>query len=425
MHPHGGERSAIVSVGNELLFGETVDTNAAWLGRTLAQLGLPVVRRFTVGDVAADIQDAVRAAMDAAEVVIVSGGLGPTADDLTKPSVASLLGRELVADEAARVAVERRFLSSGHTKVPKLGHGQSEVPAGAVVLENRLGTAPGLWLDHDGRCVVLLPGVPRELKGIVQGPLRPRLEERVRARGGLPVHHVLVRTTGIPESRLAEQVDAELEGLPAEVLSGVDLAYLPDLLGVELRFSARSRDPVDARERIGRLLAALETVLAPWRFEAESGDLVEALLEALRARGLSLAVAESCTGGLALKRLTDRPGASQVIVGGVVAYANETKVQALGVPSELIERDGAVSESVARAMAVGVAERLGTAAGIGITGVAGPGGGTDDKPVGTVWIAVSVDGEVTAQLGRFGGDREAVRTRAAQAALAQLFRRLT
>jgi nicotinamide-nucleotide amidase len=409
--------AALVSVGNELLYGETVDTNAAWLAKSLAALGIPVVRKHTVGDAHDEIQGAVRAAMSAADLVIVSGGLGPTADDVTKQAVAELLGRELRLDRELIRALEERFRARGYARLPAPNVSQAEVPSGATVLRNPHGTAPGLVLETDGAAVVLLPGVPRELRGIFEGDLLGDL--RARFAGRLePVQHRVVHTTGVAESRLAELLAPRL---PAD-MGPVTLAYLPDIRGVDLRLTAKGVPADEARAWLDRVEVLLDPVVREWRYESESGDAAEALLTALARAGKRLAVAESCTGGLIAKRLTDQPGASRVFVGGVVAYDDRVKVRDLGVSEDDLRREGAVSESVARRMALGVAERFDVSAGIGVTGVAGPGGGTPAKPVGTVWVGVALDGAAEANLLHLGGDRQAIRERAAQEAIARLLR---
>jgi nicotinamide-nucleotide amidase len=411
--------AALVTVGNELLYGETVDTNAAWMARSLADLGIPVVRKLTVGDVAPDIQVAVRSAMEVAELVLVGGGLGPTSDDVTKPAVAAMLGRKLELDQGLLGRLEAFFRARGLASMPVLNRTQAEVPQGATVLRNPQGTAQGLALEEHGVWVVMLPGVPRELRAIFEGDLRDFIVERFGPRAR-KLHHRLIHTTGIAESKLAELVEAVL---PAD-MGPVTIAYLPDLRGVDLRLTARGVSAAEAATWLDRIEAAVAPVVAPWRFDAESGDIVEALTAALRRTGKKVAVAESCTGGLIAKRITDRAGSSEVFVGGLIAYANDVKIAQLGVSPQDLARHGAVSEAVAGQMARGVADRFGAAAGIGITGIAGPGGGTPDKPVGTVWRAVSLDGEVEARLLTFVGDREAIRERAAQEALAALHRRV-
>ncbi len=415
----GVPRAVIVTVGDEILLGRTVDTNAAWLGRELAQLGIPVTRRYTVADLDGEIRGAVAQAMETADLVLVSGGLGPTPDDLTRDSVAGLLGLPLRVDEKLLDALRRRFRERGLDELPPNNVSQATVPEGATTLSNPHGTAPGLAMEARGSLVVLLPGVPRELRGIFAEGVVPL----VRARFGprlVPVQIRVIHTTGVPESLLAQRVD---EYLPEDT-GPVSLAFLPDVRGVDLRFTARGVGAEEAERWFERLDEALGPALGPWRFEAAQGDLVEAVSEALKVRVLTLAVAESCTGGLIAKRLTDRPGSSEIFAGAVVAYADDAKVRHLGVDPEDIARHGAVSETVALAMAHGVAERFGADAGIGVTGVAGPGGGTDEKPVGTVWYAAVLGGEAVARCERFPGDRETVRERSAQAALALLLRLL-
>jgi nicotinamide-nucleotide amidase len=409
-----------VTVGDEILLGETVDTNAAWLGKELARCGIPVVRRSAVADVDADIRRAVAEGVNDADVVLVSGGLGPTPDDLTRDSVAALLGRPLHVDGTLLEALRARFRDRGHGELPATNVSQAMVPEGARTLPNSRGTAPGLAMEAEGSLIVLLPGVPRELRAIFAEGVEPLLRERFGDRL-VPVRLRYIHTTGIAESRLAELV---ADHLPEDT-GPVSLAFLPDLRGVELRLTARGVSREEADLWFRRLEEALEPAVGPWRFEAPEGDLVEAVSEALRARRLTLAVAESCTGGLIAKRLTDRPGASDILQGGIVAYANEAKMRHLGVDDATLEAHGAVSEPVALAMATGVAERFGADAGIGVTGLAGPDGGTAEKPVGTVWYAVALGGVAVARKERFPGDREAVRERAAQAALSLLLSRLS
>jgi nicotinamide-nucleotide amidase len=413
-------RAAIVTVGDELLLGETVDSNAAWLGRELSSLGVPVVERFTVGDVDDDIRRAVRRATDAAELVLVTGGLGPTKDDRTRPAVADLLGAPLRVDPDLLEALEARFRSRGFTRLPPLNHSQAEIPEGASILANPRGTAPGLALLTDGGAlVVLLPGVPDEMRDIVRGDFRAVLAETFGDRLR-PLHHRLIHTTGIAESELAGRLE---DALPGD-MGPVSLAFLPDLRGVDLRLTARGVDEARAREWLDRVEAALSPVVGPFRFEAETGDLVEAVSRALEDVDLVMAAAESCTGGLVAKRMTDRPGSSRVFRGGIVAYANQVKVDVLGVDAATLESEGAVSEPVARQMALGVCRALDAPVGVGVTGIAGPEGGSDEKPVGLVWYAVSIRGRVEARSQVFGPDREGIRERSAQAVLADLLRRL-
>lgn len=418
----GAPTAVLVTVGDELLLGETVDSNAAWLGRRLARLGIDVARRHTVADDDDEIARATREGLETADLVLLTGGLGPTEDDRTRDAVSGLLDRTLSVDEELLAALEERFRRRGYETLPERNVSQAEVPEGAEVLPNPTGTAPGLALETgSGRTVVLLPGVPAEMEGIfdasVERLLRERLGERLR-----PVHMRILHTTGISESDLAGRVDEVLESYDGPV----EVAWLPDPRGVDLRLTVRgARDPDEATRELDRVESLVEPVIDPFRFEAaESGDLVEDVHRALEESGRKLAVAESCTGGLVAKRITDRPGSSAVFVGGIVAYANAAKVDRLGVDPALLEREGAVSEQVAVAMAEGVARAFGTACGLGVTGVAGPDGGTPEKPVGLVWYAAAVDGRARAEHRHFPGDRTSVRERSGQAALALLLEML-
>ena len=415
-------RAAVVSVGNELLSGQTVDTNAAWLSSALATRGISVVRRYTVGDIESDIDEALGAACAVAELVVVSGGLGPTPDDRTKAAVAERLGLTLVPDDGVRRAVEARYAAGGYATVPKASIGQWMVPAGGRPLSNPLGTAPGLFLENDETVIVLLPGVPNEFKAIVEGDLFAALSEKGLVRGG--IHHRIVYTTGIAESALCESLESMRSALAVDPLAGMELAYLPDLLGVDLRFTIFGGTADGAQLRFDSTLAALSEVVGPWRFESESGDLAEAVHRLLLRERRTLAVAESCTGGLVGKRLTDTPGSSETFRGGLICYTNASKVALADIDAEELARAGAVSDLVAAGLAEGAVTALGADVGIGVTGVAGPGGGSPDKPLGTVWFATSVNGNTETVVRNFSGDRGTVRARAAQTALALVYRRL-
>lgn len=413
--------AALVSVGDELLLGETVDTNAAWLGRELAAMGIPVVAGFTVPDDGEGIRKALTEAISLASLVVVTGGLGPTRDDLTLASVAEHLGRALSEDPGLLAALEERFRARGLSPLPPSNRSQALVPEGAEAMPNPLGTAPGILFDlAEAGLVVLLPGVPSEMKAIFAASVAPAVRSRFAGRLA-PVAHRMIRTTGIAESVLADRLDPLLDDLP----EGVSVAFLPDVVGVDLRLTARGfEDPAEAEEALSDLAHRLGDVVGPFRFESVTGDLAQALGDRLVDLGLTVAVAESCTGGLIAKRLTDVPGASRYFLGGVAAYSNGAKGILAGVDPALTEEIGAVSSEVAVALADGVRARLSADAGIGVTGIAGPGGGTEDKPVGTVWFAASLGARTEVRREVFSGDRDMVRHRAAQAAMALLLRLL-
>lgn len=413
--------AAIVSVGDELLYGETGDTNGTWLAQRLSLLGLQVLCRWVVGDVPAGIRQAVHDALETAEVVLVTGGLGPTPDDLTREAVAELLGISLDLDPGLLEKLKTRFRARGYAELPEESQSMAEVPRGGTVLPNPHGAAPGLAMESpEGRLCILLPGVPKEMRGIFGQGVEPLLRKRLSTRLS-PARHRMIHTFGVPESVLASEIR---EVLPAD-LGDVSLAYLPDLLGLRLRLTARGTGgEADAEASLQGMEDLLDPVLTKYRYEAKSGDLAEAVGTALLRTGDTLAVAESCTGGLISKRMTDLPGSSRYFLGGVVAYANEVKTGVLGVDEGLIRKDGVVGEAVAKALAEGVARKLEASVGMGVTGIAGPDGNTPGKPVGTVCYAVSLGGETVARREVFPGNREAVRERAGHAALALLLRLL-
>lgn len=403
-----------MTVGDELLLGRTVDTNAAWLSERLARLGAPVVRRYTVGDDDEAIRDAVRAALVDAEVVLTSGGLGPTSDDRTRDAVAAALGRGLAVDPEILDRLTERFRARGYDALPPANRRQAQVPEGGVALPNPVGTAPGLLLEEDGRVIGLLPGVPRELRAVFPGiedELRARYRDRLR-----PVVLRTLHTSGIPESVLAPRVEAALEGY-----DGVEVAFLPDLVGVDVRLTVRGAGALDAARALDGAEERLGPVVEAHRIPG-SGDVAREVLSLLAGQGRTLGLAESCTGGLVAQRITDVPGASAVFLGGIVSYSNGAKMRHLGVEAKLLEAHGAVSRPVAMAMARGAVRAFGANCGVGITGVAGPGGGSPEKPVGTVHVAVVVDDRSAAEEWHFPEDREAVRIRSAQAALLLLLR---
>jgi len=411
--------AAIVSVGDELLFGETVDTNGTWLAQNLSLLGLEVLCRWVVGDVPAGIRQAVHDALETADVVLVTGGLGPTPDDLTREAVAELLGISLDLDPGLLEDLKTRFRARGYPELPEESQSMPEVPRGGTVLPNPHGAAPGLAMENpEGRLCILLPGVPKEMRGIYGQGVEPLLRKRLSTRLS-PATHRVIHTFGVPESVLASEIQDVLPTDPSDV----SLAYLPDLLGLRLRLTARGTGG-EVEASLQGIEDLLEPVLTKYRYEAKSGDLAEAVGTALLRTGDTLAVAESCTGGLISKRMTDLPGSSRYFLGGVVAYANEVKTGVLGVDEDLIRKDGVVGEAVAKALAEGVARRLEASVGMGVTGIAGPDGHTPDKPVGTVCYAVCLGGETVARREVFPGDREAVRERAGHAALGLLLRLL-
>lgn len=405
----------LVTIGTELLLGFTLDTNGAEIARSLADLGVRVVRRTAVGDRGDEIADAVRSALGRTGAVITTGGLGPTRDDVTKKAVAELFDAPLEFDDTVWADLLARFARVQRAPAPS-NRTQAEVPRGATVLRNRWGTAPGLWLEGSAGLVIMLPGVPHEMAKLLEHEVAPRLAARG---GGAVIRSRTVRTTGIPESTLAERM-GEIEG----EIAPLTLAYLPGLDGVDLRLSAWQLSPGETDSRL-RAAADLLRERAGEHFYGEGDtDLAAVVLDLARAQGLRIGAAESCTGGLVGARLTEVPGSSEVFLGAVVPYDNELKTRLLGVPAELIAQHGAVSEPVARAMALGAGPALGVDLAVAVTGIAGPGGGSEAKPVGTVWLGVARGERVESRRTILLGSRHDLRARAAQAALFLLYRSL-
>ncbi len=404
----------VVTIGTELLLGQILDTNAAELGRALAAAGVEVVRHTSVADRPEVIRAAVTDALERTGFVITTGGLGPTRDDMTKREVAAVFGKALELDESVLRSLEDRFRRLGRA-MPAVNRTQAEVPAGATVLPNPRGTAPGLWVEAEARVVVMLPGVPSEMRGLLAEEVLPRIAARS---SGRVVRSRSVRTTGIAESALAERV-----GAIEEEIAPLTLAYLPSAEGVDLRVTAWGLDEADAERRLSQVAALLRERAAEHAYGADGADLAAVVLDQLGARKARLVVAESCTGGLLGARITAVPGASRVFIGGVVAYDDVVKSGMLDVPPELLERHGAVSEQVVSAMAEGVQRQFAVDAALAITGIAGPTGGTPEKPVGTVWLAARFGAQTRALKRIFPGDRGEIRARSAQAAL-DVLRRL-
>src|SRR6185503_9456398 len=387
--------------------------------RELATIGLRIAQRTSVGDDAADIARAVRDALDRTGAVITTGGLGPTSDDLTKPSIAAIFGRAMHLDEAHVAWMEERWRKRFNAPLPASNRNQAMIPDGAVKLTNNHGSAPGIWLEDDrGRWVAMLPGVPREMRGMLADTIVPRLRERYTT--GTVVRSLTLRTTGIGESLLADRIEA-MDGGP---LAGVSLAYLPSIAGVDLRLTVRDLPADRADATLETAASRLRSHVGDAIYGEDDADLAAIVLEMLRRRGLTLAVAESCTGGLLGARLTAIPGSSDVVRGGVIAYHNDIKRDLLGVEDSVLREHGAVSEEVVRHMATAARAVAKANVGLGITGVAGPGGGTPEKPVGTVWIGADVEGTVTAKQLNLWGDRDEIRQRSAQWTMELLRRQL-
>jgi nicotinamide-nucleotide amidase len=405
-------RAAILAVGSELLTPLRLDTNSLFITEQLNLLGIEVVSKAVVGDDRGELAHALRTALGRVDLVVLSGGLGPTDDDITREVAAEVLNRPLAEDEILTGRLRARFAARFAGPMPEINRRQAMVPSGARVVENTRGSAPGLWLDQDGRVVLMLPGPPRELKpmlqALVDGPLRERSSGTVLVRR-------VVRMAGRIESQ-AEEVLQPLYRQWNAASPPIAATILSALGQLELHLSVKA-----SREAAATVLEAavgqVVDVFGGDVFTADGQTLEQVVGELLAGRALTIAVAESCTGGLLTSRLTDVAGSSRYVGTSVITYSNEAKTRLLEVTPELIAEHGAVSEPVALAMATGVRARAGADVGVGVTGIAGPGGGTPDKPVGTVAVAVVTARVTRSRVFRFLGEREQVKFQASQAAL--------
>ena len=414
------KRAVIIAVGSELLTPHRIDTNSLLLTTRLNALGIEVRHKLVVGDDRADIADTLQYAMGHADLVVMTGGLGPTEDDLTRETVAARLGLPL--DEAPEIveAIQARFAARG-LEMPAINRRQALVPAGAIVIPNARGTAPGLWIEHESTVILLLPGPPRELRPMFERLARERLATRS---GGHRVYRRLLRMTGRTELHVEETTQPLYSKWRASSPS-IETTILASLGQIELHLATTATDASVAEGLLDGATAELAAVLGKDLVSTDGASLEEVVGRLLCEEGSWVAVAESCTGGLVTSRLTDVPGSSAYVHAGWTLYSNEAKIALLGVDERLIREHGAVSEEVAEAMAVGARHRAGVDFGLGVTGIAGPGGGSDEKPIGTVCVALAgPDGSTRVRRVQLPGERDRVKFQASQAALDMLRRAL-
>ena len=403
----------LITIGSELLAGVTLNTNALFVGDQLGRFGLTLSRQISIPDENDAIIATLRESMARADWVIVSGGLGPTNDDITKNAIARLLDRPLVLHDDLLAQLRERYTRAARAVTASLDT-QALLPQDAETIPNPVGTAVGFYLKQGKTTLVAVPGVPREMHPMISDYIVPRIAAEAKVRTTV----VTWSTTGLPESRLYEQLEPFMSRH-----SEISVAFLPSTLGVRLRFLAAGGD--DAKSKLARWCDEIRPIVGEALYSEQDEGLPTVLGRLLASRNLTLALAESCTGGLAAKRMTDVPGSSAYVLAGFVTYSNQAKTDLLGVPANLIAEHGAVSEEVAKAMSDGAREKTGADCAVSITGVAGPDGGTEEKPVGTVWIACAMRGtETVARKLHFLGNREMIRERTAQAALNLLRRQL-
>jgi nicotinamide-nucleotide amidase len=402
-------RAEIIAVGSELLTAERLDTNSLFLTAELNRIGIRVAHKAVVGDGPEEMTSSFRHALERADVIVSSGGLGPTDDDRTRTTVAELLGRKLHLNQEILHRIQERFRRYNRP-MPEINARQAMVPEGAAILPNSRGTAPGLWLEANGRIIILLPGVPSELRGLFEMEVKPRLMriapcERLFTRE--------LRVTGLPESEVEVRVSPVYAIYP-----DVEVTILASPSGIQLHPRVWSKDAAQAEKMLDEMTARMALPLGENLVSMYGETMEEAVGRLLTENRATIAVAESCTGGMLAEHLTNLAGSSNYFLGGVVCYSNEMKTALAGVPAHLIETKGAVSAEVAAALADGIRKGSGATIGIGVTGVAGPGGGTPDKPVGLVHIGIADEHGPRSREFRFSaGDRDRNRQMATQAAL--------
>jgi nicotinamide-nucleotide amidase len=382
-------KAIIITIGDELLIGQVVDTNSAWIAQQLNSIGIDVYRRIAVGDVHEDILKALKEAEQSADVILTTGGLGPTKDDITKHAVNQYFGGILVMNSAILKQVTAFFTQ---LKRPMLESNiqQAMLPDNCIPIHNKNGTAPGMWFERNGKVFVSMPGVPFEMKAMMKDDVLPRLKKSVKSQF---IIHKTVQTAGIGESFLAEKIKDFENALP----SNVKLAYLPNLSLIRLRLTGYGDDEVKLNEQLTTLQKELVKQAGEFVFWLEDEPIEQIVGKLLKQKNATLSTAESCTGGYIAHRITSVPGSSQYYIGSVIAYANEIKENMLGVKIETIEKYGAVSEETVLEMATNVRREMKTDYAIAVSGIAGPDGGTPEKPVGTIWVALADKDGVTAK----------------------------
>jgi nicotinamide-nucleotide amidase len=396
MHPRQSD-ATIITIGDELLIGQTIDTNSAWMAQELNKIGIWVHRRIAVGDVWKDIWQSLEEESRLSDIILITGGLGPTADDITKPLLCQYFGGRLVVNEEAMTNVKTIF--EVYLKRPLLERNlkQAEVPDVCTVIQNKRGTAPGMWFDKDGKVFVSMPGVPHEMKGMMTSSVLPMLQERFHLQ---PIVHRTLVTAGIGESFLAERIKDFESTLPANI----KLAYLPSYGMVKLRLSTRGNNPKMVAE-LEAEFDMLKQQVADVMVVDEDKTMWQVVADVLLRQGKTLATAESCTGGYIAHLLTSQSGSSRYYLGGAITYDNALKQSITGVQQETLDTHGAVSAETVREMAEGIRNRTGADYALSVSGIMGPDGGSPEKPVGTVWVGIAGKEETSTHQFQFRFDR--------------------
>ena len=402
----------IITIGDEILIGQIVDTNSAWMAKELNAIGIKVKQITSVSDDADHIMEALAQAEKRARIILITGGLGPTKDDITKFTLARYFNMGMRRDAGVLETVENIFKKYNRPMIES-NIKQADVPDGCIVIQNKNGTAPCMWFDHGENIIVSMPGVPFEMMYLMQEEILPRLTKAF----DLPfIYHKTILTANLGESFLAQEIAGIEDSLPADI----KLAYLPKLGQVRLRLSTSGPDEQQLKDKVEVYAQQIITKLKPYIVAEEDISLEEAILKIMKEKGLTLSTAESCTGGYISHLITKHPGCSAVFAGGAVTYSYELKESVLGVKAETLAKYGAVSEQTVKEMAAGAISHFNTDYSVAVSGIAGPDGGTDDKPVGTVWIAVANKNKVVARLFTFGNKRIQNIERSASSALSMV-----
>ncbi len=391
-------KATIVTIGDELLIGQVIDTNSAWIAQELNKIGIWVKRRVSVGDVWDEIWKTLDEESKEADVILITGGLGPTADDITKPLLCKYFGGELKTDEKVLAHIQHLFETVYRRPFTDRNRKQAEVPTVCTVIHNARGTAPGMWFEKNDTIFVSMPGVPHEMKGMMSDIILQKIAERF---PGNIISHRTLLTAGIGESFLADHIQQWEEQLP----SNIKLAYLPNYGMVRLRITGTATDKRLLEAQLDEEFLKLKNLVKEWLVIDEDRSMPQVVSSILKERGQTLSTAESCTGGYIAHLLTKEPGASAFFLGGVVSYANDVKENVLKVSNETLETNGAVSRPTVEQMVQGSLDLMKTDYALAVSGIMGPDGGTPEKPVGSVWVAVGKQGKIVSQHFNFRFDR--------------------
>lgn len=421
--------ASILSIGDEILLGQIMNTNAAWMSSQLTSLGIRVRHHIVIGDQFDRIQNALDFCNKDTNFIFITGGLGPTHDDITVESLAKYLKSELIFDEDWFNRMKAFFVSRGRV-MPDNNRKQAFRPKNSIRIDNEWGTAPGHWIEKNNITYICTPGVPYEMEGMFRSYILPKISKLPSLKTSLKIYTRNLFTTGMGESLMAAKLDTLTPSLESFLNDGLELAWLPSPYGVKLRFTVKTNSEEEAQMKMDHLESHFQKAFGDYIFAKNSAVGVEVKLEEvigtlLNSKKKTLALAESCTGGLTTSRLTDIAGSSNYIIGSIVSYSNQIKTSALGVSESDLTQYGAVSDQVARAMANGIRNRFKSDYGLSITGIAGPDGGTNEKPVGTVWIALATKTETFSKKFTFEKDRLRNKIRSSQAAMDMLRRHLS